>query len=97
MKISAEDFQAALKENLIFRGIYNQGRQDGRTHLVLLQLREKFGELPAWVIIWLQHAKLSEIEKVAVRIPQAETLTAVFPAAAHEVASKNPLPASTER
>lgn len=76
-----------LKENLIFRGIYEAGyaigvaeaRQKYTAQKLYLLLREKFGQLPKWVSPALQKSSVIELEKGLVRLVNAATWEEVVP------------------
>jgi hypothetical protein len=55
-----------------------QGLQQGETRMLLRQLRQRFGELPAWVMERLVAAELDQLEQWGERLLAAPTLEAVF-------------------
>lgn len=55
-----------------------QGLQQGETRLLLRQLRQRFGEPPAWVVERLASAEPERLEQWGERLLKAPTLEAVF-------------------
>lgn len=87
--------QAELKENLIFRGFFNDGLQQGRqeegANILRILLQTKFGELPQWALTYLRTAKPAELEAASRRFVTAATLEEVIHA------PKNGAPKKTRR
>jgi hypothetical protein len=52
--------------------------QQGETRLLLRQLRQRFGELPGWVMERLAAAEPEQLEQRGERLLAAPTLEAVF-------------------
>jgi predicted transposase YdaD len=55
-----------------------RGLQQGETRLLLRQLRQRFGELPGWVMERLAAAEPEQLEQRGERLLAAPTLEAVF-------------------
>ncbi len=70
--------EAEIKNNLVLSGFYDRGRQAEGAKMLQLQLRKKFGELPEWVLSYLQTAKTQELEEAGERFVDATTLEEIF-------------------
>ena len=57
---------------------FEKGRNEGRQDLLLEQLTEKFGALPAWAAARLNAASAEELHTWAKRILRANTLEDVL-------------------
>jgi len=57
-----------------------EGKQEGRRELLEILLREKFGQLPSWVVEKLEKADASTVDAWCRTLLQANSLEAVFAA-----------------
>ncbi len=55
-----------------------QGRQEGEMHLLLRQLRKRFGELPHAVRLHVEQAEPDKLERWGERLLEVESLEALF-------------------
>lgn len=52
--------------------------REGATHVIELQLRRRFGELPGWVTVRLQEASPEQLDQWADRLLEVDSLDALF-------------------
>jgi len=57
---------------------HKQGHKQGEFHLLSRQLRQRFGELPAWANSRLQQASVEQLERWSLRVLEAPRLEQVF-------------------
>ena len=50
------------------------GRREGDVNLLRLLIAKRFGSVPAWLDTWLSERTASELEDVALRFVDAQTL-----------------------
>jgi len=57
---------------------YQKGKEQGISHLLSRQLRQRFGDLPAWANHRLQQATVEQLEQWSLRVLEALRLEQVF-------------------
>lgn len=82
--------EAEIRDNLVLSGFYNRGRAEEGAKMLGLALRSKFGELPEWVLTYLQTAKVTELEKAIARAMKAQSLEEIIQAPKNGTTKKKP-------